>query len=108
MNKSLNSVVLALMGLLASSLADRAPLKAENEDLQKQLDAVKAERDAALAKIHFDLEEIGDPLTDEQKAQLQQLLDATSAATPHDDVPPPVIDSAEPVQPSDDSLAGGQ
>lgn len=88
-----NAIIVALLALVASALGSRTPLETENADLKKQLDAAKAERDAKVAELTKALEEHdGEPLTDEQKTQLAQLLDAAQSATPGDVAPPVFTD----------------
>lgn len=88
----LTQTILLLVSALSATLNINKSEAATNTDLQAKLDKAKAD----VASVHDQLEQIGDPLTDEQKAQIQQLLDATSAATPHPDVPAPVVDVPAP------------
>lgn len=93
-----NSIIVALLGVISAALAFNQNEAAALAASQAQLDQIKADRDAQVADLKAQLlASTGTPLTDEQDAQINDLINAAAAATAHPDVPPPVIDVPAPV-----------
>lgn len=76
---------MTLVALLASALNFNQTESKTVTDLNAQV----AQRDKVIADLHTQLDGVGAPLTDDQKAQLLQVIQAAQAATPHPDAPAP-------------------
>lgn len=83
----MNKIVMQLVALLSAALTVNASAGSDETALKKQV----AERDAQLADLHAQLDAIGAPLTDDQKAQVQQAIDAAQAAQINTAVPAPAV-----------------
>lgn len=83
-------LVLAIVAILGSALNSRAPMQTDNPELQAALDKMREQEmghiDDLLNVVDKLSKENGeDPLTGEERLQVQRFVAALFAATPHDD-----------------------